>query len=148
MDAEGEGVKLLPNKGWPAWAEGVLSAERIAKVEAYNRQIFTWTTRRERLFAKVAAHQVGCRERAPDLVTLAECDHFADFWRPRLNALGFEAIWRKRPRDASRDGCAIAWRDSTFECVAYDGLDFGSKLGSKTPDRTCLFALLRWRQVT
>jgi mRNA deadenylase 3'-5' endonuclease subunit Ccr4 len=172
--ASGDQNKRLHNKGWPTWAVGVLSPERIAAVEEYDQRIFGWERRRERLWQqcvtasralrrgavrhsercvararrarRVASHQVGCRVRSPDIVTLAECDHFASFWQRRFHQAGYEATWRKRPRSSSRDGCAIAWRASTFECVATSGFDFGSKLGSDRPDRTCCFALLRWRR--
>ena len=144
--AGGDSVKQLPNKGWPTWAEGVLSPERIAAVEAEDAEVFRWEKRRERLFQNILCHRVGCRQRSPDIITLAECDHFDDFWEPRLESAGFKAVWRKRPREVSRDGCAIAWRDATYELVASSGFDFGSSLDSRTPDRTCCFALLRWRR--
>ena len=144
--ASGDTFKRMPDKGWPLWAIDVLSPERIKAVEEYDAEIFQWERRRERLFAKVASHQVGCRVRSPDIITLAECDHFDDFWQARLEQLGYESMWRKRPRKSARDGCAIAWRASTFECVASSGFDFGSKLGSDDLDRTCCFALLRWRR--
>lgn len=141
-----DGHKFAPNKGWPGWAVGVLSPERIAAVEEYDRHIFAWQSRRERLWDVVREHSVGCRVRSPDIVTLAECDHFHDFWEGRFTAAGYGALWRKRPRESSRDGCAIAWRESTFELVAEGGFDFGSTMASRKPDRTCAFALLRWRR--
>ena len=144
--ASGDEFKRSPTKGWPQWAEGILSPDRIAAVEAYDEDIFKWKRRRERLWRQISTHQVGCRVRSPDVVTLAECDHFDDFWKGQFETAGYDAVWRKRPREGSRDGCAIAWRSSTFDLVDYNGFDFGSKMGSKTPDRTCLFALLRWRR--
>jgi Ca2+-binding EF-hand superfamily protein/exonuclease III len=60
--------------------------------------------------------------------------------------MGFESVWRKRPLDKSGDGCAIAWRNSTFELEATSGFDFGSSRESTRPDRTCAFALLKWRR--
>ncbi|KAL3919479.1 MAG: hypothetical protein SGPRY_005618 [Prymnesium sp.] len=142
----GEANKRLANKGWPAWAEGVLSAERIAAVEAYDRRCFTWESRSERLWLAVSTHRVGCRVRSPDVITLAECDRYEEFWYNKFDSAGYQSIWRKRPRDVSRDGCAIAWRSSTFELVAHGGFDFGSRMGSSKPDRTCVFALLSWRR--
>lgn len=131
----GEANKRLANKGWPAWAEGVLSAERIAAVEAYDRRCFTWESRCERLWLAVSTHRVGCRVRSPDVITLAECDRYEEFWYNKFDSAGYQSIWRKRPRDVSRDGCAIAWRSSTFELVAHGGFDFGSRMGSSKPDR-------------
>lgn len=93
--------------GWPAWAENVLGPNRIADIEAYDEEAFAWEKRCQRLWDVVTAAK-------GDVLTLAECDRFDDFWRDRLKAAGYAATWRKRPRAASRDGCAIAWRESTF----------------------------------
>jgi len=138
------GFKRVRGKGWPTWAEEVLSPERRAAVEAYDALHFGWERRCERLIAAVCRHRVGCRERAPDILTLAECDCYDEFWRERLLQRGYASTWRKRPR-SSIDGCAIAWRSSTFELLASGGYDFGSAL-SRSPDRTCHFALLAWRR--
>ena len=120
----GDANKLLPDKGWPKWAEGVLSPERIAAVEVYHRRFFAWHARCARLWEAVSAHVVGCRARSPDIVTLSECDHYEDFWKERFESAGFRTLWRKRPRPSARDGSAIAWRDSTFELIAEGGVMF------------------------
>eukprot|EP00966_Prymnesium_polylepis_P100088 2317893-Prymnesium_polylepis.1 len=78
------GYKDAPNKGWPAWAVEVLSPERRARLEEYNRNYFAWERRRARLMDAVREVQVGGRRRSPDLLTLAECDHYDDFWQERL----------------------------------------------------------------
>lgn len=139
------GYKDKPNKGWPAWAIGVLSDERRRKIEEYDRDYFAWERRRERLWHEVREHSVGCRRRSPDLVTLAECDHYEDFWASKLRSGGYDSVWRARPRQSARDGSAVAWRTSTWELEASGGFDFGRSLHSKH-DRTCLFVLLRWRR--
>ena len=69
--ASGDDFKRMRDKGWPRWAEGVLSSERIAAVERYDEEIFRWELRSERLFQQCIKHQVGCRERSPDVITLA-----------------------------------------------------------------------------
>ena len=74
----------------------------------YDAAYFAWEKRRERLWDAVSTHRVGCRMREPDLITLAECDCYAGFWR-------------YRPRDCSPDGCCTGWRSSTFELVATAG---------------------------
>jgi hypothetical protein len=127
--------------GWPAWAEGVLSPARVAAVEEYDAAAFEWCKRSERLWRVVEAA-------AGDVLTLAECDRFDEFWSGRLHAAGYAATWRKRPRASSRDGCAIAWRESTFELEASAGFDYGgsSSASAAEADRTCCFALLRWRR--
>jgi hypothetical protein len=179
-----DGMKQERGKGWPRWAVGVLSPERIAAVEVYDAAFFKWEKRRERLYQAVRSHHVGCREREPDIITLAggisslrirppiphlmqasdgpfsflllsptpflraplpECDCYDTFWQARLAQGGFNSTWRKRPRNVSADGCAIAWRARTFGLIATGGYDFGSSM-SRTADRTCLFTLLRWRR--
>jgi len=111
-----------------------------------DRRLFRWSARRDRLWHAVAWHKCGCRTRSPDIITLAEADHFDDFWRPAFEDAGYEAHWRKRPQPRSNDGCAIAWRRSTFELVDTGGFDFGPYLNAEKSDRTCTFALLRWRR--
>lgn len=140
-----DGMKQQRGKGWPQWAVGVLSPERIAAIEAYDAAYFRWEVRRERLYQAVRSHHVGCREREPDIITLAECDCYHTFWKHRLEMGGFNSTWRKRPRNVSADGCCIAWRARTFGLIATGGYDFGSSM-SRTADRTCLFALLYWRR--
>lgn len=130
------GNKDKPNKGWPYWAEGVLSPERIAAVEAYDERCFQWAGRRERLWQKILSHQVGCRERSPDIMTLAECDHFADFWEGKMAEAGYGCVWRKRPRARQVDGCVIAWRLSTYELIADGGFDFGNEFESESEAHT------------
>ncbi|KAL1498954.1 hypothetical protein AB1Y20_013475 [Prymnesium parvum] len=133
-----DGQKQAADKGWPGWAEGVLSKERRASIEAYHEASFSWERRRERLWDVV-------RGANADVVTLAECDCFDSFWKPKFDSAAYGVVWRKRPRPSSPDGCAIAWRNSTFELLGVGGFDFGSSL-DRLPDRTCLFALLRWRR--
>lgn len=142
----GDAYKRRPNKGWPEWAEGVLSPERIKAIEEYDAAVFAWEGRRERLWQTCTKHKVGCRERSPDIITLSECDHYDDFWRERLSEAGYDSVWRKRPRASARDGCAIGWRNATFEIVAEGGADFGPRLNATSQDRCASFVLLRWRR--
>ena len=46
-----------------------------------------------------------------------------DFFWPRLDALGYDGAFRKRPRDASPDGCGLFWRRDKFELVATDSIE-------------------------
>jgi len=142
------GYKDVPNKGWPDWAVEVLSPERRALLEEYDRNFFAWERRRERLWGALREVQVGCRRRSPDLLTLAECDHYDDYWEGTLRSGGYDSVWRRRPRAGCTDGSVIAWRASTFSLVAEGGFDFGNSLETMDTkkDRTCLFTLLRWRR--
>ena len=122
---------------WPSWADGVLSPERQQMAEETDARLFKWDLRRERLWSVLAGS-------AADVLTLAECDCYDDFWQERLESAGYESTWRKRPRRASRDGSLVAWRASRFELEAKGGADFGNCRES-SDDRTCSFALLRCR---
>lgn len=127
--------------GWPGWAAGMLSLERIAGIEAYDRACFQWNLRSKALWNLVQASHA-------DVLTLAECDQYDGFWLPQLQSAGYAATWRRRPNARARDGCAIAWRESTFELEATHGFDFGTCCTDTEADadRTCCFALLRWRR--
>ena len=136
-DADG----VLVNKGWPNWA-GLLSPERQAAIEAQDANNFAWGPRSIKLWEELEAAN-------SDLITLAECDHYEDFWQGRLNAAGYGSVWRQRPREASRDGCLIGWRDATFELIAEGGCAVGDSFGEQQQgrlDRTLLLALLRFRR--
>ena len=131
------------NRGWPSWApDRLLSPPRRAAIESLDADVFAWRKRSARLWAEVS--RADC-----DVVTLAECDHYADFWEPRLRGAGYESIWRKRPRGSSADGCTIGWRAATFELVAEGGVDFADSIEKQAKgqlDRTFLVSLLRFRR--
>ena len=80
--------KSAKSRGWPEWADRILSPERIAAVERYEQEAFDWDQRRERLWQTVD----GCEA---DVLTLAECDHYDDFWCERLQAAGFGKLLAK-----------------------------------------------------
>ena len=125
----------------PTWA-GLLSPERQAAIEAQDANNFAWGPRSIKLWEELEAAN-------SDLITLAECDHYEDFWQGRLNAAGYGSVWRQRPREASRDGCLIGWRDATFELIAEGGCAVGDSFGEQQQgrlDRTLLLALLRFRR--
>ena len=58
--ANGNANKRAADKGWPSWAESVLSPERIAAVENYHERVFAWERRKHALWGQVMSHKVGC----------------------------------------------------------------------------------------
>eukprot|EP00747_Dinoflagellata_sp_TGD_P094047 gnl/TRDRNA2_/TRDRNA2_165972_c2_seq1.p1 gnl/TRDRNA2_/TRDRNA2_165972_c2~~gnl/TRDRNA2_/TRDRNA2_165972_c2_seq1.p1 ORF type:complete len:440 (+),score=80.97 gnl/TRDRNA2_/TRDRNA2_165972_c2_seq1:52-1320(+) len=82
-----------------------------------------------------------------DLLSLVECDHYDDHFKPQLQALGYDSIWKKRPRGSSQDGCCIAWRRCSFELLAQTHVEYIDKFDPVTQrtskDRIALLALLR-----
>ena len=59
-----------------------------------------------------------------DLLSLVELDDYEEFFEPRLAAMGYAGRWHKRPRPSSLDGCGVFWRQSMFELIASDSVDF------------------------
>jgi len=61
--------------------------------------------------------------------------------------MGYESIWRKRPRPSSDDGCCIAWRKGMFEVMATQCVEYVDKydpVRKRTfKDRIAVIALLR-----
>ena len=88
-----------------------------------NRQIYpycpawalAWNYRRNNILRELTSYEA-------DLMCLQEVqgDHFENFFQPRLNALGFEGVFKPKTRDAlgdnpnAIDGCAIFFRRDRF----------------------------------
>lgn len=130
------------NPGWPAYVRGVLSEEEQREVERVNRDIFSWEKRKDRLLEVI-------RDMDTDILSLVECDHYEEFFKPGLANLGYDSVWKQRPRPASLDGCCVAWRRHTFELVATDTIEYVDKydpVRKRTfKDRIALITLLRAR---
>eukprot|EP00908_Phaeocystis_cordata_P019363 Transcript_30870.p1 GENE.Transcript_30870~~Transcript_30870.p1 ORF type:complete len:438 (-),score=194.58 Transcript_30870:14-1327(-) len=98
--------------------------------------------RKERLMECIAALDA-------DVLSLVECDHFDDFFQPRLQALGYDTVWSQRPRPSSHDGCCLAWKRHIFELcssVVEQYVDRYDPVTKKTyKDRIALMGLLRFR---
>jgi len=127
---------------WPLYVQGILSSEEQAAVERYDKDYFDWELRKDRLLDVI-------RNMNADIVSLVECDHYADHFQPGLAKLGYQSTWKQRPRRSSQDGCCIAWRTGLFELLAQDSIDFVDGFDSKRQveirDRVALMALLRFR---
>lgn len=68
-----------------------------------------WNSRAERILREV-------RDNQADVLCLQEVqsDHYETFYVPKLTAMGFTGVFKKRTGDKP-DGCAIFFRDSKFE---------------------------------
>lgn len=68
-----------------------------------------WNSRAERILREV-------RDNQADVLCLQEVqsDHYDTFYVPKLTAMGFTGVFKKRTGDKP-DGCAIFFRDSKFE---------------------------------
>ena len=128
------------NKGFEAFTSGILSADEQATIESVHATQFAWEARRERLVQTI-------EEMGADLLSLVELDHFDDFFRPALEARGYAACYRKRPRAASKDGCCVVYRAALFTLVASEHIElvdrFDAERGAAVKDRIALLVLLR-----
>lgn len=72
-------------------------------------EALTWTKRGERIIREI-------KDTSADVLCFQEIqsDHFNNFYVPRLQAMGFNGIFKQRTGD-KRDGCAIFYRHSMFE---------------------------------
>ena len=128
------------NAGWPKYVDGILSAEEKATVERIDEKHFSWTSRKPRLLEEILRLDA-------DLLSLVELDDYEEYFKPELHARGYSSVWKKRPRDSSKDGCGIFFRTSTFDLVAHDSIEFVDHedpvTKKKQKDRVGLLAFLR-----
>ena len=125
------------NPGWPNYARGVLTEEEIQRVEEEHQLHFAWERRKERLLDVIRdmdsdlplapQHHKVCVLR----LSLVECDHYEDHFKPALEKMGYDSTWCKRPRPSSADGCCLAWRRGVFQLVASDSVEFVDKMCPK-----------------
>ncbi|KAJ1638623.1 Endonuclease/exonuclease/phosphatase [Pavlovales sp. CCMP2436] len=76
--------------------------------------VLDWGTRRWSVLAEILRQE-------PDLISLQEVDHFADFFQPALVAAGYDSLFQpvSAPGPGERygyytDGVALAWRRDRF----------------------------------
>lgn len=128
------------NAGWPNYVKGVLSEEEIAQVERVHKSDFAWDMRKDRLVQVI--RDIDC-----DLLSLVECDHYEDHFQPALTDMGYDSVWKKRPRPNSTDGCCIAWRRGLFSHVGTHHVEYVDKYDPVTKrtykDRIALIVLLK-----
>lgn len=128
------------NTGWPKYVDGILSADEMKHVEEVHNRDFDWSVRRDRVLEV-------CLSMNADLFSLVELDHYDDFFLPALAAKGYQAVYKKRPRESSLDGCGIFFRKGVFELLGSQAMELVDRIdpatGRKTKDRVGLLALLQ-----
>ena len=76
--------------------------------------ILAWAPRSLRLLAEIIRHD-------PTLLSLEECDHYADFFGPALRLLGYESVFQAKHDSPCMDfgyysdGVAIFWKTDSFK---------------------------------
>jgi hypothetical protein len=80
--------------------------EDLGAFSRVTREDLAWEKRRNKLLSEIIQYE-------PDIITLQECDHFSDFFLPKLSRLGYEGIFTPKPSSAclevstKADGCCI-----------------------------------------
>jgi len=113
--------------GWPKYAEGILSQDELEAVERRDARDFPFEKRAPRLLDVI-------RDADADVISLVECDMYDEFWRGRLQELGYGSVWHKRPRASAPDGCCLGYREKDWaldahQAVSYDEHDRGALMG-------------------
>ena len=69
-----------------------------------------WANRKVQL-ASILLNQVK-----PDILTMQEVDHYADFFEPTLSAIGYTGIFvaKKDPEATVADGCALFYNTKVY----------------------------------
>lgn len=73
-----------------------------------------WNNRKGRILTEILQYD-------PDVITLQECDHYYDFFLPKLSELGFTGVFAPKPISTclevsqNSDGCAIFLRQRKFQ---------------------------------
>ena len=85
-----------------------LAAQRpdLGKFSRIDKSVLDWEVRKDKLLREITQYDA-------DIITLQECDHYHDFFQPRLDALGYSGYFVSKPTSAclevgsSNDGCAL-----------------------------------------
>ena len=89
---------------------GILSDEEMATIDVINQKHFAWENRKGPLLDVMLKLDA-------DLMSLVELDFYDDYFKPELAKHGYGAVFKKRPRDSSDDGCGIFYRESVFTLI-------------------------------
>ena len=85
--------------GFEKYTQGLLTTEQQEQIEAYDASFFAWKARKWKILDKIV-------ENRPDIVTLAECDNYKEFFQEQLEKKGnLKSVWIQRPE--RRDGMVL-----------------------------------------
>eukprot|EP01027_Heterolobosea_sp_BB2_P019134 GEZU01026881.1.p1 GENE.GEZU01026881.1~~GEZU01026881.1.p1 ORF type:complete len:145 (+),score=29.27 GEZU01026881.1:118-552(+) len=68
-----------------------------------SKNALKWPTRRENLKRDV-------KELDADILCLQECDYYDEFFKPELEKIGYDSVFKKKPGNNKFDGCAIFYK--------------------------------------
>ena len=78
----------------------------LGKFSRLEKSMLDWEARKENLIREIVQYDA-------DIITLQECDHYHDFFQPKLDALGYCGYFVSKPTSACldvskrSDGCAL-----------------------------------------
>ena len=91
--------------------------EDLGRFSRVPKDILDWESRRESLLHEIAQYDA-------DIITLQECDHFHDFFQPKLYERGYMGYFAPKPTsgclDVSEyaDGCALFVKKNKFRVLS------------------------------
>jgi hypothetical protein len=99
-------------------ADGLSGArEDLGRFSRASKDTLGWENRREALLHEIV--QYGA-----DVITMQECDHFHDFFAPRMRELGYTGYFAAKPTSGclevseNPDGCALFVKHSKFRVIS------------------------------
>lgn len=99
-------------------ADGLSGArEDLGRFSRANKAMLEWESRREALLHEIAQYDA-------DVITMQECDHFHDFFAPRMRELGYTGYFAAKPTSGclevsdNPDGCALFVKQSKFHVIS------------------------------
>ena len=99
---------------------------------AFSRAIpeaMAWETRKYQLLHEILQYD-------PDCITLQECDHYYDFFLPKLTTFGYDGVYAPKPASAclevseNSDGCAIFVKRSRLRIASSETVTYALSKGS------------------
>jgi len=123
-------------KGWEQYTEGILSAAEKRAVEQRDAEVFSWTVRQPKIAKTILSLDA-------DLVSLVELDRYEEFFRDTFEREGYGSFWMKRPRNNSKDGCAILYRKTKLKLLDSSGFAYNDDIEGNRKDRVALMGLFQ-----
>ena len=127
-------------KGWEQYTEGILSDAEKRAVERRDAEVFSWTVRQPKIAKTILSLDA-------DLVSLVELDRYEEFFRDTFEREGYGSFWMKRPRNNSKDGCAILYRKTKLKLLDSSGFAYNDDIEGNRKDRVALMGLFQMHHV-
>lgn len=97
--------------------------EDLGAFSRATSESMSWDVRKHQLLHEMLQYD-------PDCITLQECDHFYDFFSPRLTTYGYDGVYAPKPASAclevseNSDGCAIFVKRDRLKIVSSETVTY------------------------